>query len=481
VDESTSASDELGRLFLRCGLIALLLWAPLPFGSARPMAVVAIQLHAVLLGVLSCWILLKIPFAFPRSLVLLTCCAGLVLALGACQLVPLPASWSAAVAPRATELRSSIQPFLGEGMVGWAPISVSPVLTLNAVLRFGAYAVIALATFLALRRPGELRLFCAVIAAAGALQATYGTVEYLSGHQHIFGYEKEYFFDEASGTFINRNHFAVYLAMSLPFAIGLVLVGIRKFTPGNSLRNTLLSLATPAGLSVAGGSVAAALIWTGVLLSYSRSGLVASIAGIGFLFARSGSRKRALAILLVLLLPTLFLLWQEVRAPAERFLDGDSVVPELGDRLTVWLASAQMIPDFFPLGTGMGTFGEAFPLYRPPSIQRFWLHAHNEWLQFGIEGGGTLLAVAIVIFLVSIRSASRPSLDPVLSVVRVASGSAILAVAVHSLTDFGLRIPAIAVLTATMIGVAMIPTPRDLRRPPGRHLQPVAPIPSSRG
>ena len=148
MDDSCSAAPERSRFFLRCGLIALLLWTPLPFGSVRPAAVLALQLHAALLGALSCWILLKRRMAFPRSLVLLACCACLVLVLGACQLAPLPASWSAVVSPRAAELRSSIQPFLGEDMVGWAPISVSPVLTLNAILRFVAYALIASASFL---------------------------------------------------------------------------------------------------------------------------------------------------------------------------------------------------------------------------------------------------------------------------------------------------------------------------------------------
>ena len=419
--------------------------------------------------------------AFPRAAVLLAGCVGLVLVLGIVQLTPMPPSWSQAISPRATELRSSIQPFLGEDMAGWAPISVSPVLTLNATLRFAAYALVALAAFLAYKGPRHLMQLCIAITIAGAFQATYGAVEYLSGHQHIFGYKKVYFFDEASGTFINRNHFAVYLAMSLPFAVGLVLVGLRNFRLRKGLRHMLLSFATPAGLSVAGGSFAAALIWAGILLSYSRSGLVASLAGIGFLIARSFSSRRAWGGLLVLLLPTFFLLSQEVRAPAERFLEGDSVVPGLGDRLTVWVASAPMIPDFFPLGTGLGTFGETFPLYRPASIQRFWLHAHNDWLQFATEGGLTLLAIAIVVFVVSMRRASIPTVDPVLSYARVASGSAILAVAVHSLTDFGLRVPAIAILTAVMIAVALIDTPQDLPKHSVSTLQPLASIPPSRG
>ena len=112
----------------------------------------------------------------------------------------------------------------------------------------------------------------AVIVAAGAFQALYGSAEYLSGHQHIFAYAKKHYVDEASGTFINRNHFAGFLAVTLPFALALVFEGVRRLAPARSVRERLVRLTEPSGVMLGAGALAAALIWTGVVLSYSRGG-----------------------------------------------------------------------------------------------------------------------------------------------------------------------------------------------------------------
>jgi len=59
-------------------------------------------------------------------------------------------------------------------------------------------------------RNAKKRLVYALIA-LGAFEAFYGLVQYLTGWQQIFAYVKKYYLEDATGTYINRNHFAGFL------------------------------------------------------------------------------------------------------------------------------------------------------------------------------------------------------------------------------------------------------------------------------
>ena len=157
-----------------------------------------------------------------------------------------------------------------------------------------------------------------VIAASGTFQAVYGSVEYLTGHQHIFGYAKEFYVQQATGTFINRNHFASYLAMTLPMAMGVMLFGIREAPRGLSWRQRIVASMEPRHLAIPFAGLAIVAMWIGVFLSYSRGGLAAALLATAIVsFAATGGRAR-IVLLALLVLPAAFLSWKEVQAPGER-------------------------------------------------------------------------------------------------------------------------------------------------------------------
>jgi len=66
--------------------------------------------------------------------------------------------------------------------------------------------------------PAGRRIFLAVFG-AGLFQALYGSYEYLTGHQHIFGYAKRFYTDSATGTYINQNHYAGALELAVRYAL----------------------------------------------------------------------------------------------------------------------------------------------------------------------------------------------------------------------------------------------------------------------
>lgn len=443
-------SVEATRTGLRGALLALLLLSPLPFGSVEPWAVLALELSAAAVGAVALYLVALDPAVLESRARMALALGGTVVVIGVVQLVPLPGGWSRLVASPTQALREQLARFLPEVSATVTPQSLEPPATSDALLRFAAYVLIGLAAVVAVRTPAHLRQVAVVIAASGAFQAIYGSAEYLTGHQHIFGYAKKFYADEASGTFINRNHFAGYLAMTLPFALGLMLDSARSLPDARSLRERLLQLGETGGLRLALSGAAAAAIWIGVILSYSRGGLAVALAGTAFLAYRlSLRRKRAWLLVAALLIPTALLMWSQVRAPGERFVSESSNLASFGGRLPVWNGARRIVPAYWELGTGLGTFQNSFELVRPPAVTGDWDHAHNDWMESIIEGGlFSFGSLALLVFLTLYPRSRADDLSHQQNHFHAAACAAVVTISLFSLSDFSLRIPANAMLVA---------------------------------
>jgi len=427
------------RAALRFGVLALLFLAPLPFGSVQSGPVLAIELTAAALGLITILLISRdedASAAVPKAP--LAICLG-VIVLGIFQLVPLPFSIAETFNPTADLVRPLI-PFLGldhPPAVSW---SVASPETTDALLRFIAYVLIGLAAAVAFDTERSRRRFALVLVTTAVFQAVYGSGEYLTGRQHIFGFAKKHYLDSATGTFINRNHFATLLAIALPFALALAIPhrGDRH-RPG--WRERLVRLSGGPALRRLFASVASALIWMGLLLSHSRAGLLAGLAGAAIvLFHFRGMRAArctAAAGTVVLLL----LLTLEVgQAPGERFFDVKDDLDAKAGRLAVWRDAKALVVARPVLGWGFGTFDSAFPTVQSADIDVHYDHAHNDWVEWTTEGGGLAFLAAMSLLAFALRRGDT------------ASKAALVAVAMHAVWDFSLRIPAAAVATAATMG-----------------------------
>lgn len=446
-----TAVDDRCRALVRFGVCAVLVLSPLPFGSVQPWAVFGLEILATALGLGSLWLVARDREALPRGArpVLLTALGLLVI--GVLQLLPAPAWAVEWLAGPTAEARGAVAGVLPEVAAIAAPHSICPPNTLDAVLRGISFGCVALATTIAFRRRRQFRTIAFVIVASAAFQGLYGAAEYLSQHQHIFAYTKKYYLDCATGTFINRNHFATYLAMALPLALGMLIDGWDSVFAGTSWRGRLVRLTETSNFAAIFAAVATFVIWLGVFLSYSRGGLAAALVATVVLGLNSGIRKRRMWILVAgCLLPAVFLSWQQLRAPGERFIADADRLASLNQRLPMWEAGASMIPSNATLGVGWGNFGNAFPMYQPSSRLR-WEHVHNDWLQSAIEGGVVAPLVVLCLLWLALRAArrnGRPSAP-----IRRWAVAGVAALAFHCLLDFPLRIPAIGVLLACFIGL----------------------------
>ena len=446
-------TPERLRAAIRAGIYALVLLAPLPFGSVEAGYVLAIELTAAAIGAAAIALLAldaDARAALPR-LPLALC--GAIVALGAFQVVPFPFGIGETLNPTVGLLRPLL-PYLGlpsPPAVSW---SVAPPETADALLRFVAYLLIGLGAALAFDSATARKRFAAVLVAAAVFQAVYGSGEYLTGRQHIFAFAKKHYLDSATGTFINRNHFATFLALALPFALALSIPGSGRAKRASGWRARVLAFGEPETLTRALAITAAALLWLGLLLSHSRAGLIAGVVGAAIVLVRNRRARIARWAMAVAASVLLALLSLELAsAPGERFLAVTRDLEIQGGRLTVWHDALSLVRDRPLLGWGLGTFESAFPSVQSAQISLDYGHAHNDWLEWGVEGGvGALLAA---IGLLAFSWLGRGA----------AIQAALAALALHALWDFSMRIPALGVLAALVVGLASVTppvSPRDV-------------------
>jgi O-antigen ligase len=472
-----TAPSRIRRIALGPVLIGLIVLTPLPFGSVEPWAVLIIEGATACLAMLSLAILLREPGALTRRGWVALLPPALLVLIAVLQLLPSGFPGSVRAPAPTTRTRAEIGRVLPEAVPADAPQSLSAPDTLDALLRILACIGIGVATAVAARDRTVFRRISLAIVVSGTFQAFYGMAEYLSGHQHIFAYAKRYYVEDATGTFINRNHFASYLAMTLPFALAHVLSLASDPSKTRRLRDGILRIAGPRSVRRALSGSSVATIWSGILLSYSRGGLAASLVGAAIPFAaRRRGRRTAILAGVILLGPLLLLLWMDVQAPGERLLLLGADASAASGRLTVWRETLRLLPSYLPFGSGFGTFEATFASHQPAEITKHYDHAHNDWLQCLLEGGiGALVSCVALLAIVVSPSRRRGGPADEFAAFRIAPVAGVIAIALHSLVDFSLRIPAVWVLAAVLAGLAVS---RD--EDPDPRAVPLAVVPAPR-
>jgi O-antigen ligase len=218
--------------------------------------------------------------------------------------------------------------------------------------------------------------------------------------------------------------------------------------------------------------IAILLLALGLLLSLSRSGIAFAAAG-AFVFvlltrgaARRGSHRASLRALLALALAIGGVaLWIGVEPLVGRFAGIGDQWEEEATRIQVWRDSAPAVVDYWRTGSGLSSFRYVGARYRSFGGRIFYSWAHNDYLQLGIELGlpGVLLLAWIGLAVVRAGRRARSGLDPDGSLKALHAGftCAVVAMALHSLTDFSLHLPANLALFAVLLGAVVGMDPRE--------------------
>ncbi len=279
--------------------------------------------------------------------------------------------------------------------------------------------------------------------------------------------------DRASsfGPYVNRNHFAGLMGMTVPFGVGCLLShGYRRGAAGAGSGGTGRAGRPRARRPELGAQrflvgFAVAVMAGALGLSLSRGGIVSTLAALAALAIAVATRRetrghlwKAVAAIAAALA---FTVWLAAGPLFKRLgtlfgiLSDEAVA---GPRTGIWADALRLAADFPLLGTGFGTFAEVYPGYQTAHAQGFVREAHSDWVQLLAEGGlaGTLAALAVVAVFASVtlRLLARRR-DP--EAVFLASGglAGLLAFLLHGFVEFNAHIPANALWFTLLAAVTL--------------------------
>ena len=110
----------------------------------------------------------------------------------------------------------------------------------------------------------------------------------------------------------------------------------------------------------------------------------------------------------------------------------------------------RMIAQYFPFGSGLGTFDPAFRISEPNDMLQplYFNHAHNDWLEVLLDGGlGSASLVCIALIWFSIRSWRAWRREPHNTLAQIGSGTMLL-VMFASFVDYPARTPLVMAILA---------------------------------
>lgn len=401
----------------------------------RPLAVLALGIGLFTLTRQQ-WEDFRLPLTLMASII------GLIIL----HLIPLPpAIWTAIpgreLAVAAGEAAGGIEP--------WRPLSLVPYRGWNA---FYAMLVPAAAMVLAVQLDhDDHRRLMLLIIAAGIASALWGIIQSVGGFSRSLYFYNVTNYDYVTGLFANRNHMAAMQVAVMPL---LVVIAGRAKGPRKGM------------VLIACGALALLALMM-ALATGSRAGMAFSVFAIGASWLvwrarphrpdvrRRGPQKQpwvpyAFAAFGAVMLGGFGLLLARSQGFA-RLLDTGSVEEY---RFVVWQTVADLIPQFLPMGSGVGSFVELFKVYEPSEMlgTSYWNHVHNDWLEWALEGG--LPAIALMIFVVLafgrrclalLHSSNSGRFEVQLG---IASAIILFVLGLWSMVDYPLRVPALSCLAA---------------------------------
>jgi len=125
-------------------------------------------------------------------------------------------------------------------------------------------------------------------------------------------------------------------------------------------------------------------------------------------------------------------------------------------RWDIFATTLQAIGQFLPFGSGSGTFADVYPRFQTPEVIGYINRAHNDYLEWIMEGG--LVSAALILgfgwfYLRRWTEVWYRGTWSTFRFIQVGAGISILLLALHGLVDFNFHIPANAVFFAFLAGV----------------------------
>jgi O-antigen ligase len=328
-------------------------------------------------------------------------------------------------------------PLLGFLAIGLVQIATHATayafLTRVQLLKLAAYFLIFFLATQAFRTRedlGKITWFLIVLCFAVSL---FGIIQHFTSSQEIYWSEAIKTEGEPFGPYVNRNHFAGFVELTLPLGLAMIVFrGVhREVLP-------LTALLTIVPVSA-------------LVLSGSRGGIIGFAFEVGILVLLVRSRRtawkspRVIAAGAVGLVALAMVAWVGASTAIERFSALKSPEVPLGRRISMARGAAHIFLDHPIIGCGVGTLVDVFPRYETAYDGKLVDHVHNDYMETLAETG-LLGGLCGAIFLWLLYREARKSFEAeqghfsrALHAGAITAASGLL---LHSLVDFNLQIPA---------------------------------------
>ncbi|HWS87131.1 MAG TPA: O-antigen ligase family protein [Pyrinomonadaceae bacterium] len=460
---TTSTSNAQAGARTRADLVAQPAGAPLA-GARAPAAEVPRTLWSRFIILMLCLAVVTTTLAFGTvhawSLAAFQLSAGVVFALWMVD------AWRTGVLRVSRNLlQLPLLGLLAVGLVQLLPLggsgetlTAAPHSTRMVLAQLAGLAVYFAAALAFIDSPRRLKMMTRVVIIFGFLLAVYGLMQHFVNPQTIF-WVREPKQAQPFGPYVNRHHFAGYMELTLAMPLGLLFAGAvgRERVPLYAFASLIMAVA--------------------LVMTNSRGGMLSMVCEIIFLTLVAaglgrrgrgeeegegrGGRARAallrvgLGFLLIVAVVFGALYFGGEGALSRLVGTVNSEDPTTG-RAHFWRGTLGIIRDHPLLGTGLGSFPAAYPLYDTASGSYRLEQAHNDYLQIlsdaGVVGGLLGLVFLLVLFGAALRRMQSPD--------RFRRGVALGALAgcagalVHSFFDFTLHTTANALMFLLLAALA---------------------------
>lgn len=430
--DDQNRAEQRGSLsgYVLCwSLLIFLAWAPVPMGSNRALFW---ALNTFLVGATG-----ALYFGWLSR-------RGIAPRIGPAQLAPLPILYLLLVFYLIGQL-------IRFPVAGLDPISMAPGATLWMLLRLMTYGMLFFLVLQATRNRERFNLFLDVLLAIGTLHAVAALIMLRMGDT-LMGYEKWAYLGSATGTFVNRNSFATFMALNCCLAVAqLIRALLENRDEDYRYDHYWIRLALTASSVM--------IVMAALVASQSRMGALAAALGTAItlflaLLATSRRKRTFFAAAGVALAGCLAIGWLYGEQLLNRMLD---VEQSWSIRAALYRQVVELIAQRPWTGFGGGSFEIVFPTVHAPPVatDRLWDKAHNSyltlWSELGLVAGSLIPLLFALIgwkLFAALRRDRRRWLPAAIGL------GCLVAVAAHALVDFSMEIQAVALWLVAILAAA---------------------------
>ena len=466
---SQSRTDRL----IFTGIIGLLIFAPIFFGSVHVWAYTVVQLGVFTL--LTLWVLDRFIFSKSETAAWVKTPANLFLILLVgwigLQLIPLPSSWAAFFSPQVHADKTALYDVLtraDSNSGSWMALAYYRHPVAIQGLKLVTYLGMFFLVLNTVRSKKRMDILIYVLIFMGLFEALYGIYQLFSETPRVLWWsQRSRAASRANGTYISANHFAGYLEMVILLLFGFMIAQRRRtrrvisgLGGARAALQRWVSLFAPesANPRMIFFFFSALVMTLALLLSGSRGGILAmgaAMLGIALIFfSKSGYRKYGVLAIVFCILAFSYGVHIGINQTLKRFEE----VQHLEARLFTTRTIVPMVKAYARTGVGWGNFQHVYPRFSPDSINRAASsgHAHNDLIEALSEvglAGGFLLAGAFVAFLYKMVRVWRNRRD--LYALGVGAGvmAGLLSLTFHSYFDLNMHIPANPLTLAAILAL----------------------------